>query len=748
MNTLTKSGLAWLLILFVAPALAGPYDGYYRLDGDPGVAVRVITEPSGNLLLTAEGAGTTVIPPDPSNLNVNLHVGRYLNGRFIRQSDRDHYEYRLSESNSLISYSLILAPDGSGIKASWIRFPDPAFNISMYRKDLRLTRATPPQTSTLPQDLAGRWTTSGSPVTGSVLEIFASGNALTVYRSDDPAKLKASVPENFQPGAGPSFNGPLGLVIQPIDAARLSFNDGRSKIVFTRDPATPASPQAGQRVGVASRNEQGETVLHIAARNGDLARLNQSLSVPGIDINAVDNAGNTALHVALANGRVDIVQSLLRGRASTSIIDRSGKTAPQLAASSGDVQSLKAMQQAGANMTALIDQVVRAGDVAAVRTLLSASISAPQVARRAIELRKIAVLEEVFTSRPDAVTMDLYVTSLSDLETARTVISYFPPTGLDKNAALSQAIQRNQFALVPDLIQAGAKPDNAMIYAVRSNNLQLLTQLVEMYGADPNAALIPAVQAGNLPIMDVLLLNGADPSPALSAAVENGNAQVVTMLLDKGASPDAALAPAVKARKAEVAKLLIAKGADGSNPALLTSAAGNGDDATVAVLLDAGATPQDGVAAALNARSAPVLTRLMNAGADASDPKLLFDAARKSSAGPLRVILAAGGDPNMRDDAGRPLIVIAAASADVSTLLTLLQAGADKEAADSAGTRAIHAAVVRKDDQTYDLVDTLIKAGVDINAPNGKGELPRALSHGIKVPWILRQAGAKKSLDD
>ncbi|XP_025111296.1 uncharacterized protein LOC112574436 [Pomacea canaliculata] len=72
---------------------------------------------------------------------------------------------------------------------------------------------------------------------------------------------------------------------------------------------------AGQRLTadrINKRNPKGETLLHRAAIKNDVVLLKQMLSVPGVDVNAQDNAGWSPLHEACHHGNVECVRALLK----------------------------------------------------------------------------------------------------------------------------------------------------------------------------------------------------------------------------------------------------------------------------------------------------------------------------------------------------------------------------------------------------------------------------------------------------
>ena len=76
-------------------------------------------------------------------------------------------------------------------------------------------------------------------------------------------------------------------------------------------------------------NEQGMTLLHIAASEGHVEGCKALLDV-GADINAVDSKGKTPLHYAVENGHMEVIKLLVERKADLSIKDENGNAAYQL----------------------------------------------------------------------------------------------------------------------------------------------------------------------------------------------------------------------------------------------------------------------------------------------------------------------------------------------------------------------------------------------------------------------------------
>jgi ankyrin repeat protein len=182
-------------------------------------------------------------------------------------------------------------------------------------------------------------------------------------------------------------------------------------------------------------------------------------------------------------------------------------------------------------------------------------------------------------------------------------------------------------------------------------------------------------------IVEELLKHGADPNatqhregaPPLILAAREGHVEVVRLLLARGAS--------VEAR-------------DRSGLTAAARAAEGGHDAVVALLTAAGARPAD-------ARS-----------------KELVQAVQKGALAGVRELLAAGVDPNLKEDrAGRTLLMLASLEGRLEIVSELLRSRADPNVADAAGQNALTLAAIRGHD---DVVRALLAAGAQVR-DDGRG---------------------------
>lgn len=102
--------------------------------------------------------------------------------------------------------------------------------------------------------------------------------------------------------------------------------------------------------GVAQRATRSpETdALFRAARAGNADTVRTLLATPNVDVNGVDEQGNTPLIEAARLGHDEVVTALLIGKADAKVKNNDGKTALMLASEAGHNDTVRVLTQAGA----------------------------------------------------------------------------------------------------------------------------------------------------------------------------------------------------------------------------------------------------------------------------------------------------------------------------------------------------------------------------------------------------------------
>ncbi len=113
----------------------------------------------------------------------------------------------------------------------------------------------------------------------------------------------------------------------------------------------------------AGRLSPEERALHVAAREGNLGRL-QALLQSGVSLEARDSSGFTALMVAVANGRSETAKVLLRAGADGTASTPRGWTALMQATSMGRPDVVEVLLDAGADPDARDREAGTALDIA------------------------------------------------------------------------------------------------------------------------------------------------------------------------------------------------------------------------------------------------------------------------------------------------------------------------------------------------------------------------------------------------
>ena len=134
--------------------------------------------------------------------------------------------------------------------------------------------------------------------------------------------------------------------------AQAQFEKLRQAINEGNESAIKAALADGFKVN--SKNQFGETLLMVAAEAGKTCIVEMLIAAKAkLDtrdqFNFHDGGGKTALHRAVANRHLEIVQALLSASAKVDVADKSANTALALAVENNDLAIAELLLKAGAN---------------------------------------------------------------------------------------------------------------------------------------------------------------------------------------------------------------------------------------------------------------------------------------------------------------------------------------------------------------------------------------------------------------
>src|SRR5688572_16370123 len=421
-----------------------------------------------------------------------------------------------------------------------------------------------------------------------------------------------------------------------------------------------------KKIDVKVAEADGTTALHYAVRNDDLTLVDRLIRA-GADVRAATRYGVTPIALACENGSAPIVERLLKAGVSVNGAGRLGETPLHLCARTGKPEAVKVLLSHGAAIDTIenwrgqtpLMWAAAEGHAAAMRLLIEAG--ADVNARSSI-----IVWERQRTEEPRD--------------------KWMPPGGL---TPLLFAARDGRVDSARVLLDAGADPNivdpdrhNALVLALINGHVDVAATLIRA-GADVNmedkvgqTALYAAVDLHTVPASN-------RPAPR-----ETDNAltslDVIRMLLDKGARVDAALRAQVPYRTK------LDRGGDG--------------------VLGIGTTP---LIRAAKSADVPVVRLLLERGANAR-------AATRN--GVSAILMAANVSAREEDMTGRNKT-----QKEIIESITLLQAaGGDLRVSDTQGRGALHGAAMWG---LTDVVRFLHEKGADINARDKRGLTP--LDHAL-----------------
>jgi ankyrin repeat protein len=453
----------------------------------------------------------------------------------------------------------------------------------------------------------------------------------------------------------------------------ITFAAGDSPIVDAakRHDAATVRALIAKRANVNDTSRDGSTALLWAAYHSDIA-LTRALLAAGAKPNIANKYGITPLLQASRTGADQVVQALLRAGADPALAHPEGETALMAAAFAGSLPTVRLLVEANADVNAV--------DAYQKQTALM----------RAAAEGHADVIQALLDAKADP-NKKAHVTGLEERKHADHATGGF--------TALMFAARNGHDAAIRTLIKGGADPTltngdgaTATIIAIVNDRLDLARTLVDL-GADPNdGSLYFAVD-----MHDATTDMRARDGSRLRANHDNslGALDLVKFLLDRGADPNKPFVGqlhsytlccgeevnsspfyrAAVAADVEALKLLIARGAKIEwSPSEVKKQGGRGGGGR-GMNANVGKTP---LMMALNGGRGAAFGG--GPGFDRLGPPPFREEANREPLEAIRVLLAAGADPNAKDPAGASLLHQAVAARQVAIIRELVAKGAKLDA--------------------------------------------------------------------
>lgn len=258
-------------------------------------------------------------------------------------------------------------------------------------------------------------------------------------------------------------------------------------------------------VVVGERDNQGNSIAHSLVKN-ESDRLD--LLPDEVDLNAVNEYGETPLHVAILEGRSSLVPTLLEHGASVMTSHPSGWSSLHLALQRGDTEMVDSLLKHGADPNRLGPEGRSTMDL--VLALDSPPEQLNSLLREGLDPH---------TKGPDDRTPLETVLAKRDIRSAKFLITY----GADPGFALYNAAVEGDQEVFEMLLQVGAElnkgpRESPLMAAVRGGHEKMVERLLEsgvsaeQMGTEGQSALHLAVAMDHAKITRHLLVAGADPN--------------------------------------------------------------------------------------------------------------------------------------------------------------------------------------------------------------------------------------------
>ena len=448
--------------------------------------------------------------------------------------------------------------------------------------------------------------------------------------------------------------------------------------VATDNPVVAAARDADLRavraliakgVKVNDPAKDGSTALLWAAYHSNI-EMTRALLAAGAKVDAANKYGITPLIQASRTGDAPIISALVRAGARASLASPQGETPLMAASKSGNIQAVKMLLEAGAEPNALtafqqetaMMWAAAEGHDAVIQALLDAKAD-PNVKARVTTLQ-----ERKHADHPTGgLTALMYAVRNGHEAAAKTLIKGGADpkaTNGDGVTALAVAVVNDRFDLAATLIELGADVNDGSLYFA----VDMHDATTDMRARDGSRLRADNVNKTNaLQLIKLMLDKGADPNKNFAGQLHSTS---LCCGEEVNASP---FFRAAVASDVEALKLMVARGAQLElSPVEVKKEGARGGGRGNA---NVGRTP---LMVAINGGRGAALAA--GPGFERLGAPPFREASNREPLDAVKVMLAAGADPNAKAPDGATPLHMAVTAKQVPIIKALVEAGAKLDA--------------------------------------------------------------------
>ena len=485
----------------------------------------------------------------------------------------------------------------------------------------------------------------------------------------------------------------------------------------------------------AKLNQSGEPLLHvacgeateckIASEVGETKSVEHMLStirlllLHGLDVNAISDAGGTALYLACKSQQLQVVQILLEAGADVNLT--SDRRYPLMAAcDGGNIELINLLLQAGADV-----KCSKSNNETCLHAVINAHSSITDSQKAADSVSKLDIVNTIRSLLDGGVDVDarcsqgetaLYRASKAGHED---IVQLLLEAGAETSGSTSRcplyaACEHGSTQIADLLLQHGADP-NASSASTEGPYIPLMSRISAYVASSSSSPICCAMKKGYIDVVDLLLKHGADVNTQDHAG-KSALIYFIELLNFQTYKASQILNPPGK-RNLDMLKSMLLAGGDvniksvnnGQNALHIASSFGICD--VMMVLIQHGANCNH-----LTASGKSALDLACEKGHEEAIELLL-----KNGAKPDTETATTGSSFNA--DSGyysrhpaMPVLCTAAKNGSETMVKMLLKHEANVNASDEKGNTALHLATSNA------VIETLLKAGANANATNDNGE--------------------------